>query len=501
VKGRESMDRTLAETKYGKLKGIEEGGVCAWKGVPYAKPPVGSLRFREAQPPESWQGVRDASKFGPNCAQTPNLSRKACWGTSEFSEDCLYLNIWSPGADDRRRPVMVWIHGGFFRQGMGSYSYFNGASFAEQGDLLLVTINYRVGPLGFFQLADIGGEEYAASGNNGLLDQVAALKWIQDNIAAFGGDPQRVTIFGQSAGGRSVGALLATPKARGLFSQAIIHSGGIQTYADRKTAGKLANEMLASLHVQPDELAKLVDIPVEKIVEATPPPRAGNGMEPNVDGVFLPQRPLEAVEAGWAKDIRIMVGHTLNDFIHNFDPNWERMNDEEILQDFADRVGDAWPEISEYYLNQGENGRTLVEKLLPLLIYNEFTYPALKLLELQDNHGSPAWFYRFDWKNPMNGYATHGLELPFVFNNLNAPGVDTMVGESSERQALADQMHQAWIAFAHNGVPNTTSIPNWPSYRAENRAVMLFDLESKVEIDMNREERLVWEKAKNSPIC
>ena len=205
---------SVVETRYGKIQGAQKEGILVWKGIPFAQPPLGSLRFRAPQPLEGWTGIREATQFGPISPQASSGS----FGTlpGPMSEDCLTLNIWSSGADDARRPVMVWIHGGSFVTGAGSTPWYNGTSFAEHG-VVVVTINYRLGALGFLYLAEYAGEEYATSGNNGLLDQIAALTWVRENIAAFGGDPDNVTIFGESAGAMSIGALLAMPAAHGLF--------------------------------------------------------------------------------------------------------------------------------------------------------------------------------------------------------------------------------------------------------------------------------------------
>jgi len=492
------MENLVVETKYGKVRGEREGSVCVWRGVPYARPPVGKLRFQAPEPPEPWAGVRDATRFGPNCVQFAKFGRAEFMGSQEFSEDCLYLNIWSPAADGRKRPVMVWIHGGFFRVGSGALPTYNGASFAENGDVVLVTINYRLGALGFLQLGEFG-EQFADSGNCGLLDQIAALKWIRDNIEAFGGDPDRVTIFGQSAGGRSTGILLAAPAARGLFKRAIVHSGGIQTYGDAERAGRLARQIMDNLNIAPHEVHKLLEVPVDKLAEATPPPRPGNGMEPHIDGIHLTQKPLQALAEGQGKQIDVMIGYCLNDFTPDFEPRWKEMSEREILDDFRDRIGHGFDELMEHYRKSGAEEEPLVEKLVRMLIYNEFTYPAIRLVEIQEKQGAPAWLYRFDWRNPLTGYATHGLELPFVFNNLHKPGVSgVLVGGGAERQPLADFMHRSWIAFATNGDPSVEGGVRWPAYRADERAMMLFNTESRIAYDLNPEERKVWERAKGS---
>ncbi|MGH2510517.1 MAG: carboxylesterase/lipase family protein, partial [Ktedonobacteraceae bacterium] len=259
----------LVETQYGKVRGTHLGPISVWKGIPYAQPPIGKLRFHIPQAPEAWSGVRDATAFSAMAPQdVVNLSglAEALGATATggeqapVSEDCLYLNIWSPQADEKKRPVMVWIHGGAFVVGSSSQPDYNGASFAQQGDVVVVTLNYRLGVLGFLQLGDLAGEEYASAGNLGLLDQIAALKWVRDNIAAFGGDPHNVTIFGESAGAMSIGTLLAMPATKGLFQKAILESGAAHNVQDKAHATKTAHEWLEILGLGTHETAALTDL-------------------------------------------------------------------------------------------------------------------------------------------------------------------------------------------------------------------------------------------------
>jgi len=475
------MSATIVQTQYGQLQGERERGVFAWRGVPYARAPVGPLRFKPPQPPESWSGVKEAKQYAPRAMQ-PLL-----WGNQAapegYSEDCLYLNIWSPASDHRKRPVMVWIHGGFFTVGSGADPRYNGAALSELNDVVVVTMNYRLGPFGFMQLRHIGGEEYAASGNCGMLDQVAALKWVKENIAAFGGDPDCVTIFGQSAGGRSVGLLLSMPAARGLFHRAIVHSGGIRTIGTSDNAGKLAEALLDKLGIASRNLSALHRVPAEAILEAAPKPQAGNGMEPNIDGEFVPCLPLEAFAAGHAANIPIMVGYTLHDFTRTFDPHWANMREEEILQYFRKKIGSVWEDVSPYYLQQ--QGEDILDKLIALLIRNEFTAPATRLVELQAAHGTDAWLFRYDHPDPKSGLATHGSELPYIFNTMDDP----------DGQPMAVQMYRTWAAFARHGNPNNQEIPKWPAYDLQQRPTMVFNRTSRLEYDLDRDIRIIWEKA------
>ena len=256
----------FVETQYGKVQGTQRDGVSVWKGIPFAQPPLELLRFRAPQPHEGWTGVRETTQFGAISPQASDGS----FGTlpGPMSEDCLTLNIWSPQADAERRPVMVWIHGGSFVTVSGSTHWYNGTSFAERGNVVVVTINYRLGALGFLYLGEYAGEEYATSGNNGLLDQIAALRWVKENIAAFGGDPNNVTVFGESAGAMSIGALLAMPAAKGLFRRAILQSGAAHRVNSRQTAASGTESLLGELGIGPSDMSRLLTTSVDDILKA-----------------------------------------------------------------------------------------------------------------------------------------------------------------------------------------------------------------------------------------
>ncbi|EKN64835.1 carboxylesterase type B [Neobacillus bataviensis LMG 21833] len=490
------MSKTIVESAYGKLQGDQIDSVFAWKGIPYAKPPVGSLRFRAPELPDSWEGIRDATSFSPVAPQTRREIMEFFGNDiSNMNEDCLYLNVWSPSTDNKKRPVMVWIHGGAFVSGSGSSSWYDGASFAAQGDVVVVTINYRLGILGFLHLSEIGGEEYATSGNCGILDQVAALQWIQDNIAAFGGDPNNVTVFGESAGAMSIGVLLGLPSAQGLFHKAILQSGAAANVHSSARATKVAGRLLAALQVEPTNLSKLEEMPIEQLIQASdlvPPMSLG----PVIDGVSLPKHPEEAIAEGSAKDVTILIGTNKDEYniFSVFDPEWKNADETKVHSLFEKTFGPLLPVISKQFSNNETLNQELFNKLLTASI---FTTPAQKLSELQINHGVPVWMYRFDWETPVFGgalKATHALEIPFVWNTLNKANTEDFTGSSPERQPVADQMHLAWINFARTGDPNTDNLPEWPKYDVSNRSTMIFDTESAIVNDPNSEERIKWEQ-------
>jgi para-nitrobenzyl esterase len=447
-RGRMDME-LIVETAYGVVKGIRSGNISIWKGIPYAMPPVGSLRFQAPQKLEAWDGIREATQFGPVSSQ-PSADIMNFLGNQveNPSEDCLYLNIWSPGADEKRRPVMVWIHGGAFISGSGSSKSYDGASFAEQGDVVVVTINYRLGIFGFLHLAEIGGSEYSASGNCGILDQIAALQWVKENIALFGGDPNQVTVFGESAGAMSIGTLLALPSAKGLFHRAILQSGAARNVTDSSKATKAAAKLLDYLGIQQDELQKLEAVTTEKLVEAsdTLPPMT---LIPVVDGVTLPDQPENILAEGFAKDIPILIGTNKDEYrlFTAFDPIWKSEDKNVIVSLFEKTFGSHWTELSQQFPEEEELTQDLYDLLMTRFV---FTSPAINLAECQLTSKAPVWMYQFNWETPiLNGIlkSCHALEIPFVWNTLHLPATEKLTGNSPDRQKLADQMAPCMDCF------------------------------------------------------
>lgn len=489
------MTVTIVDSIYGKLRGQQQGNATVWKGIPYAKPPIGDRRFRAPQPPEPWTEVRDALLFGPSAIQAGN-------GIIDFlanqedntSEDCLYLNVWSPSADKRRRPVMVWIHGGAFTVGSGSGQLYDGHSFAAEGDVVVVTFNYRLGALGFLHLGDIGGADFSGSCNCGILDQIAALQWVQDNIGKFGGDPERVTVFGESAGAMSIGVLMAVPKAKGLFHQAIMQSGAAANVLSSSIAEKVSSRLLAALKIGHGEVDKIRKIPAQQLVD-TASLLPAMSLVPVVEGDLLPVHPEQALAEGAAKKIPVLIGTNKDEYrlFSFFDPRWKNGETEEISSIFEHAFGLNWQGISQYLINGEELNQNIYDKLMTMSL---FTFPALKLAELQVEQGAPVWMYRFDWETPVfDGElkACHSLELPFVWNTISKAGAERLTGDSKERKKLAEEMHHSWIRFARSGNPNTPQLPEWRAYNLKHRPVMIFNCENVLVHDPNSGERKKWE--------
>ncbi|HXX76860.1 MAG TPA: carboxylesterase/lipase family protein [Ktedonobacteraceae bacterium] len=497
------MPKTLVQTSYGLVQGVQEGSILSWKGIPYAQPPLGKQRFLPPQPLEAWSRVLQAIHFGPMAMQPASMPAELLSRLS-MSEDCLTLNIWSPEVDLQLCPVLVWIHGGGWLIGSGRLH--DGTSLAMLGDVVVVTLNYRLGPFGFLHLAEFGGEKYATSGNCGLLDQIAALQWIQDNIAAFGGDPHRVTVFGESAGAMSIGALLTSPLAQGLFQQAILQSGSLGPIRSGAEATALTRLFLQLLDVNPQDLSSLEDIPAECLVEAAsalPDWQGTTGAEdvihfaPVIDGVVLPRSPLQAIASGVAKHIPLIVGTTRDECLFHriADPTWRESDDETLIRRVQQQVGVAWPNIAPFYLENHSGEQSLLIRLLSLLTFEQFIFPAIQLAEAQVLQGAPVWMYRFDWHSPLFGGAAHTLDRIFVWNLAENPTIQRMTGDAPERAHLAHQMQQAWIAFARTGNPSIPELPIWPRYDLEQRSTMLFDRESTVQNDPNARARQSWTNA------
>ncbi len=493
---------TVVRTREGLLRGSRKDGVGSWLGVPYAEPPVGALRFRAPKPVQPWTGLRDASRFGSSAPQPFSLAEEVLGldGHVPASEDCLTLNVWSRGPGGPPRPVMVWLHGGAFLTGAGSDAPYDGHRLAARGDVVVVTLNYRLGALGFLHMAGLCTAEVEE--NLGLRDQIAGLAWVRDHIADFGGDPRQVTLFGQSAGAMAIGALLGSPHAVGLFARAILQSGTAQYVHGRASADRVSRLFLKTLGLREADLAVLRDQPVERLVAV------GRGLmgtvrllrlpfQPVVDGVVLPAPPLEAVRAGGAAGVPLLIGTnrdelTLYDVIDEIDPapalrkRWRRLR---AVAGLAAALGPRHlRRLRRAYRQAGDGLRDFVTDAA-------FRIPAIRLAEAQARH-APVFMYRFDWPSPAYGGrlgACHALEVPFVWNTLDKSPAQVLARDEPTTRALATTMQDAWIAFARTGNPQAGPLPAWPCYEPSGRATMIFDATCRLEADPQRAQRLAWE--------
>jgi para-nitrobenzyl esterase len=496
----------IAQTAQGKVRGVERDGVMRFAGIPFAKPPVGDLRFRAPEQVEPWTGVRDASAFANTCVQNPMGLEILFGGEAEpVSEDCLYLNVWTPALDDGARPVMVWIHGGAFVMGSGSTPMYDGASFARRGDVVFVSLNYRLGELGYTYLAHLD-DSYDTSGNCGVLDQVAALEWVRDNIASFGGDPANVTIFGESAGGMSVGTLLGTPAATGLFHRAIPQSGAAHNAMPAKVAAEVTDELMKRLNVR--TVAELVAAPSERLLAQRAAMLAesfGNPdqtmttsalpWQPIQDGVVLPEMPLDAVRAGSIEGVPLLVGTTREEWkLFSFMVPGDQLTEEKVVARASRLSGDGASFVAGY--RSEDAGLAAGSVFSQMATDYVFRIPAIRLAEAQLHHAPEVWMYLFSWESRAFGGALgscHAVELPFVFHNVDSPAMAVFLGEGPTPLELADQVQDAWIAFARTGNPNTPSLPAWPTYDEERRATMELAEPCRVVEDPDHVTRQLWE--------
>jgi para-nitrobenzyl esterase len=491
---------TIVATRSGKVEGFERDGVHVFRGIPYAAPPVGARRWQPPQREEAWAGTREARSFSAQSAQTEfALAKMMGEKQPPYSEDSLYLNVWTPACDDARRPVMVWIHGGAFMWGAGDTPWYDGTKFAVNGDVVVVTINYRLGPFGFLHLADLFEGSFAGSGNAGILDQIAALEWVRDCIAAFGGDPDRVTVFGESAGAASVGTLLGTPGARGLFRGAIPQSGAASWVSTREGATAVADRIVNGLGIRAGDTDALLAASTDAVLRAMPAFREdGVGVlpfQPVVDGTVLDESPLAAIAAGNAAGVRVLTGTNLTEMtlFTIADPDMGTLDDAGILRRLRGVFGAQADAVLDDYRARRPDVSPQ-ELWLTLSTDGIFRIPAIRLLEAQLAHAS-VWSYLFTFESPVFGgvlRSTHALEIPFVFDTLDRGGADLLTGTGPERQGIADAMHRAWIAFAHRGDPSHPGLPEWPNYELDRRATMRFDAECELLDDPGRDDRLAF---------
>ncbi len=502
---------SIVETRQGKIQGFEKHGLSIFKGVPFAKPPVGELRFQAPRPCDPWGGVLETTRWGGACPQETIPMMTV--GTQ--SEDCLYLNVWTPACDGKKRPVMFWIHGGAFIIGSSAQGEYNGKLLAARGDVVVVSTNYRLGAFGFLHLADLLGPGFAAASNNGIRDQLAALAWVRDNIEAFGGDPANVTIFGESAGGMSVGTLLGAPASDGLFKQAIAQSGAAHNYLHRDGASTVAKALLDKLGIDAKSPQQLWSVDAAALVKAQRAalrvrvdggpanlPQPGMTLLPVVDGDVLPQGPWEAVRDGSARGVALMAGSTREE--------WRLFA--QLSELGSGMVGDlALPKATDASLpgliamglpdhaaQAVETYKQLLEGKPPGDVYTAietdriFGAPARRLAEAQAKHNPGTWMYRVDFAGPMLG-ACHAIDVPLVFGDVDNPFGQMLTGGGAPAQSVSSQMQRAWLAFAHTGDPGHDGIPTWPAYDEARRATMIFDRDARVELDPASARREFWD--------
>ncbi len=500
-------DSAVVETSAGKVAGYLRKGIFTFKGIPYGDTTEGANRFVPPLKPRPWSGVRSSRQFG----QVAPQASRAGWANDEeafmFSwddgiqgEDCLRVNVWTPGINDsKKRPVMVWLHGGGYAAGSGQelLSY-DGENLARRGDVVVVTLNHRLNVLGYLNLSKYG-EKYASSANVGMLDIVLALEWVRDNISAFGGDPGVVTIFGQSGGGGKVSTLMGMPAAKGLFHRAIVESGSMLKANTEERSQKLADLLVAELGLTSSTIDQLQTLPYAQLLHASqevmrknnPRPAGGVpnfrrmaeslGFSPVVDGTNLPGHPFDPQASPISDEVPMIVGTTLNEFVTATNhPEYESMTDAELEQRVRGLHADKTPAVLAAF-------RQRTPAATPFDLWSHIAAStvrenAIKQCKAKAALGkAPAYLYWFTWQTPiLNGRprAFHCSEIAFAFDNTDR--CENMTGGGPEARALAEKVSEAWIHFARTGNPNHPGIPHWTEFTAESVSTMIFDNKTEV---------------------
>ena len=495
----------IVETTAGKVRGTMQDKVHAFKGVPYAASTAGPNRFMPPARPSPWTHVRECYELGHRSPQLLSSFHGQVPPEVEvmdrdetMGEDCLVLNVWTAGlGHGGKRPVMVWLHGGGYTSGSGGFICYDGAQLAKKHDVVAVTLNHRLTVFGYLYLAGIGGEKYANSSNLGNLDIIAALEWVRDNIAAFGGDPGNVTIFGQSGGGGKVSSLMAMPAAKGLFHRAIAQSGAALKGTSVDAANKSAELYLSKLNLKPDQVDQLETLSTDQLLAPT-----GGGLfgapgiilAPVVDGKTLPTDPFDPVAPELSANVPLLIGTVETEvaFFPNqiLDPIDDASLHARVKQTLRNASDDQVDKVIAAY-KAGRPGASNTD--IFLILASDATFRAGVLVEADRKAAqgkAPVYQYYFTWRSPVRDgklRSFHTVEIPFVFDNVD--GAKSMTGSGEDRYALADKVSSAWVAFARTGNPNTKLAPHWDAFDTTKRAVMVINDEWKLVNDPHGEEQ------------
>jgi para-nitrobenzyl esterase len=514
----------VANTTAGKVGGRTTDGVHVFKGIPYGAPTGGVNRFKPPRPRDQWTGVLDTTSYGPTAPQIGHAemggaaapadpaaaARMAAFGDfihglagdePAQSEDCLVLNVWTPSLDaSTSRAVMVWIHGGAFTTGSGSWPMYDGTPLASRGDAVVVTINHRLDVLGFLHLADIAGPEYAGSGNAGMLDIVASLQWVHDNITSFGGDPSKVLVFGGSGGASKTSTLLGMPAAKGLYQRGAMLSGPFTRARTEQSAAAITRQFLDALGIAGDDISKLHELPVRQLLEAgqklampidaglasSASPEAFMPMQPVVDGVTLTHHPVDPVGAPHGCEVAMMIGSTRDDMkMMMLGMPWFGVLDDDGLRAMAVATFGALADraLAAYgALFPGASPTEIASRFVTdrVMWSGSIDWAERKVA----GGGAPVYVYRFDYTTPTLGGvlgATHGGDIPFALDNYS---YTPMAGDRQENEVFGKLVSEAFVRFAHSGNPNHPGLPSWRPYSPDDRCSMVLDVKPHVESDV-----------------
>ncbi len=515
----------VAETISGKVRGYTRSGIHAFRGIPYGATTAGDGRFVRCMKPQPWAGIRSSMYYGQVCPRVPRaewandeLSFLSQWDDGQQGEDCLRINVWTPGLNDgKKRPVMLWVHGGGYMHGSGNeHPAYNGENLSRRGNVVVVGFNHRLNVFGFLNLADYGSK-YADSGNVGMLDIVAVLEWVRDNITNFGGDPSNVTIFGQSGGGGKVSTLLAMPEAKGLFHRAVVQSGSTLRLGSPENAAKLAAAIVAELKLTRSQIGQIHTVPVTTLMDAAanalgkvnPAPTGGLGgpfggarrgtaprigWGPIVDGKTIPSHPFDPTASAVSAQIPMMIGTVMNEFSPSMGyPELESMSEDELKRRASQRYGDKVQSVIEACRKVYPNVKPVeVLSLISSVRTNAVTQAERKAAQ----GAAPAYLYLFCYHTPVldgRPRAFHFSEVPYVFDNTDLTAFAT--GGTAEARDLAARISNAWISFARTGDPNHGGLPHWPAFAVRQVPTMCFDKKCEVKNDHDGDLRRAVEEA------
>jgi para-nitrobenzyl esterase len=517
----------IAKTADGALRGTVHNDILTFLGVPYGSSTAGTSRFMPPKRPTPWSGVREATAYGDSCPQisfgtspfvkqpapgemppAPTEMQKQIgslygdWGReARQSEDCLVLNLWTPALDAAKRPVMVWLHGGGFGVGSGSAAAFEGSALARRGDVVVVTINHRLNVLGYLFLGDIAGEEFASSGNVGMLDVVQALEWVRDNIGSFGGDPGNVTIFGESGGAGKVSVVCAMPAAKGLFRKAIMQSGPCLRISDKQRGTAIAKQLLDDLGLSSLDCGQLQRMDVRRleaaaqVAELKVVPRVLGfgpiGFIPLVDGIVLPHHPFDTKAPSESSHVSFMVGSTKDEAVAFTGPlpNFNSLTETDLINLVRPMAGARAEQAVDLYkqIHPADSASYLLADIITDFWMRQAANRVAELKVKQQS--APVYVYVLEWQINPALRCPHAADVPLVFNQIAS---SPAIAAAANSQTVSDQMSSAWIAFARTGNPNTHGAAHWPAYSLQSRSNWVFDVHSRAVNDYGKQAREFW---------